>query len=595
MSKHYQKNLIFSLILGLNFVLWGQLQGQSCYVRLSDASGLEPTQSQLNELNSAACRLRDSLPSSFQNSFKVYDFEFYLHNETMVGGYPEMFQDAISKVDTPNQYFLFFGKQTDKTGIYTKFWVFLKMPTTAQFSCMTALQREVYKKRVEVKINEKYAECKNSFLRYHEAEVAGMQEFIKIISEIKVCCLANRNGIAEKSLGCGGCSDSTATSYFDLNKYETYQIPTQLSPPSNITKQWIIDKSTHKITINGETSTVADALDSLTLYLNTKFPLSLAITSNPSLCVTPPPDIESYLNQSGNGFKGWINFASSNDGFIPLKIKIYYKGLTSSKFTPQLNEILINYIKCEISQKIPMSGFECDDCNNLNLHYYLLATNPDYNELNSTFATAPPWLWPIIREIAIELILELLKRQGGKTVQLPINVLEALRAIGQGDLYEFLDEAKDILANTNYPLRIFDAIWDTGELGWKANKVVGKIRAMYGPLGEATINKVWNAINKNFDVLKNFDVSGDNKALKLIGKTVSEFWDDLKIEFGVSVTPSDGFNGVYFQTGDIYFVNYPASSSTGGPTIEIRICKVPSTCSGVPTATNSKDLYKFRF
>jgi len=36
----------------------------------------------LKDLEAAACRLIDSLPAEFRDSFKVFDFGFYLHNET---------------------------------------------------------------------------------------------------------------------------------------------------------------------------------------------------------------------------------------------------------------------------------------------------------------------------------------------------------------------------------------------------------------------------------------------------------------------------------------------------------------------------------
>jgi hypothetical protein len=84
-------------------------------------------------------------------------------------------------------------------------------------------------------------------------------------------------------------------------------------------------------------------------------------------------------------------------------------------------------------------GDLCDSSTGLSLHYYNTSTNTDYRELNQAFATVPAWLWPIIREIGIELVIELLKKQDSKVVQLPANIIEALRAIQQGDLYEFLD------------------------------------------------------------------------------------------------------------------------------------------------------------
>jgi hypothetical protein len=192
MSKHYQKNLIFSLILGLNFVLWGQLQGQSCYVRLSDASGLEPTQSQLNELKSAACRLRDSLPSSFQNSFKVYDFGFYLHNETMVGGYPEAFQKAINMAQDSSPYYFIFGKQTDKTGIYVKFWVALKLPNQDIFHCIDQLSpslRDNLTAKYGIITNAVHDANDRDFLRYHIAEIAAIDSLRSYVTSLKDCCI----------------------------------------------------------------------------------------------------------------------------------------------------------------------------------------------------------------------------------------------------------------------------------------------------------------------------------------------------------------------------------------------------------------------
>jgi hypothetical protein len=51
---------------------------QNCYVPLDDASGYTPTSSQLAELQAAACGLIVNHPVKFQDSFKVYDFGFYL-------------------------------------------------------------------------------------------------------------------------------------------------------------------------------------------------------------------------------------------------------------------------------------------------------------------------------------------------------------------------------------------------------------------------------------------------------------------------------------------------------------------------------------
>lgn len=105
------------------------------------ASGIKPSQSQINALETAACRLLDSLPGAYADSFKVVDFGFYLHNENTNGGYPEVFHKVIDEVgaEASSKYYLIFGKQTDKMGICTKIWVALNLPNQDIFYCIDQL------------------------------------------------------------------------------------------------------------------------------------------------------------------------------------------------------------------------------------------------------------------------------------------------------------------------------------------------------------------------------------------------------------------------------------------------------------------------
>jgi hypothetical protein len=54
--------LIFVTVIAFSFTA----AAQNRYVRLDNASGYTPTASQLAELEAAACRLIDSLPSAFR-------------------------------------------------------------------------------------------------------------------------------------------------------------------------------------------------------------------------------------------------------------------------------------------------------------------------------------------------------------------------------------------------------------------------------------------------------------------------------------------------------------------------------------------------
>ena len=159
------KNIILFFIFAYCSLFFAQRSHAQCYERMEDASGFN-TNAYQDTLQAAAAKLCAILDTmGFAGQFKVYDFGFYLHQENTTGGYPEPFAQKITEVQDSSPYYLLFGKQTDKNGIYTKFWIALKMPDTAQFSCMTPLQRDVYGKRVEKRITDKYAEKNNS--RHH--------------------------------------------------------------------------------------------------------------------------------------------------------------------------------------------------------------------------------------------------------------------------------------------------------------------------------------------------------------------------------------------------------------------------------------------
>ena len=137
------------------FVFIAQLCFGQNYVRLDDASGFntDPYQTELIE---AADSLLAVFPSEFQSQFKVFDFGFYLHNEDFEEGLAGVFEKVIQDAEQLSSYYLLFGKQTDANGIYTKFWVDLKLPSTGDFSCMDLISstlRESLVKKYEISTN----------------------------------------------------------------------------------------------------------------------------------------------------------------------------------------------------------------------------------------------------------------------------------------------------------------------------------------------------------------------------------------------------------------------------------------------------------
>jgi hypothetical protein len=318
-----------------------------------------PAAARLSELEQAACRLIDSLPAAYQDSFKVFSGGFYLHQEHTGGGFPDAFQRLIDAAAAQSTYYLLFGKQTDKDGMYTKFWVALKLPNSFQFSCMTALQREVYKKRVEVKTSEKYAANQNAYFAYHEAEITGIEELMKIISEIKGCCVAKQNGTAERSAGCDGCSDELANFY--LNDFEIYQTTTtEATNFSVLNNSKLKEVSNIKLITNSQNAYVSAILSPLVEDFNQILDFRFLITSNEAFCSDTIQAFEDFF--AGGEFTCWINLShkpGTNQSDIKMRVVWHSQNKILCKNYEQA-QVMINYFNCIIKNRLQIINDSCD-------------------------------------------------------------------------------------------------------------------------------------------------------------------------------------------------------------------------------------------
>jgi hypothetical protein len=170
----------FFLISGL------QAQQDSCYVRLEDASGYTPTAEQLAELEAAACTLIDSFPAEFRDSFRVYDFGFYLHQEVTEGGYPEPFAKKILEVQNLSPYYLLFGKQTDRTGVYSKMWLELNLPKTGLFACMDSFRLFVIVEKLRLIMEENHKI--NDITSYVKSQVVSIDSLKELVVRFSYLC-----------------------------------------------------------------------------------------------------------------------------------------------------------------------------------------------------------------------------------------------------------------------------------------------------------------------------------------------------------------------------------------------------------------------
>jgi hypothetical protein len=87
---------------------------------------------------------------------------------------------------------LIFGKQTDKTGIYVKFWVALKLPNQDIFHCIDQLSpslRDNLTAKYGIITNAVHDANDRDFLRYHIAEIAAIDSLRSYVTSLKDCCI----------------------------------------------------------------------------------------------------------------------------------------------------------------------------------------------------------------------------------------------------------------------------------------------------------------------------------------------------------------------------------------------------------------------
>lgn len=165
---------------------WMSGSGQN-FVRLADQSGYNISQSDLTELENLSNKIVDSLPSTFRNSFRVYDFSYYLYNEIMEG--PNSFDNiwinltTTVKENRDKPYYLLFGTEISSSGS-SKTRVIFNLPSEGSFSCMLPIKSQIIKGKMEYILNE----SENIVDNKKKALLYLRQQIIQITD----CCIGNR-------------------------------------------------------------------------------------------------------------------------------------------------------------------------------------------------------------------------------------------------------------------------------------------------------------------------------------------------------------------------------------------------------------------
>jgi hypothetical protein len=378
------KKIVISLFCCL-FMLTLQVSGQY-YTQLVDVSGFD-TQPYQAELDTAAKHLVMAMPDTFQNKFRVYSGGFYVLQETYTGfGYPEAFEKLRNEAAARSEFYLVIGRQSDSKGIYSKFWVDIKLPEIQNFSCLTPIQREIYKNRVKKKIIEKYKDFNNLYSEYAKAESIGMEELQKIVEEIKLCCPI---GGANRMPGCSACGSDMIRDYLETFpfKFEKYSIITENAPEIDVQTNFIYDLSDKKTKAMGYQNYdyISTQIEPLINKINKDFSLKLLITSDSRLC-NENFDGSDFIRQSE--FGAWINLGANDasilngntTGSSDFSITVYWNEdkknfVENQKQADGITEVL----KCLIKNNQNISNSNCPMPQVFHGHYPFCQSSSQYH------------------------------------------------------------------------------------------------------------------------------------------------------------------------------------------------------------------------
>jgi hypothetical protein len=133
------KIYLLSLILCFAYIF--KVHGQSYYEFVHNASGIIVESEDQEQIDQAVQSLINVLPENIQSNFKVYTADFYIHQQTYPGSYPEVFINIVNELSSP--YYVFIAKGIVTAGDVAEWYVALSLPEEGDFECLSATDRQL--------------------------------------------------------------------------------------------------------------------------------------------------------------------------------------------------------------------------------------------------------------------------------------------------------------------------------------------------------------------------------------------------------------------------------------------------------------------
>lgn len=258
------KNILFILVILLLNVFTAV--GQS-YITLGNFMGTDISQYEM-DLNEKAEELIALLPSEYQDSFKVYSFEYYLHDNDIINGKSNIWSKLEQNIQINSKYHLIFGRVSSSNRLYSSIVLKLNLPPALSLSqCFTEIYRSSLENTLYTNLNQ--FNFSNNLSEYFRGEISTMNVLKSKLDHIINCC----NVRAEEG-SCSYCfyeiDDAIASlnnsGYFDLKKLFENLYGIQLNVELNSKTYTDISSNFEIILINSDNNIEYHLTDELENY-----------------------------------------------------------------------------------------------------------------------------------------------------------------------------------------------------------------------------------------------------------------------------------------------------------------------------------------
>jgi hypothetical protein len=203
-------------------------------------------------------------------------------------------------------------------------------------------------------------------------------------------------------------------------------------------------------------------------------------------------------------------------------------------------------------------------------------TDSEFKGMVTSWPTLPPFLTDIVVDLGFEVTEKIVKKlvPGAEISADIVNVLRTFRGGSWMDLAKTVGElAWDTAKTINPSLKVYDTAKEAFSLFKKFKPLIAPLTEIYNKVDAATFGRIYSAMSNitSRNVLNKFQLLDElgYKNLKFFG-SAKDLLYSIANNYGSAVYNIDAVT-LGFHAGNIYFMFYPESTSTGTATLHISL------------------------